>query len=77
MVALNGFVDFDPKEIGVREKVRFVILRPLLEQYEGEELKEAIIDNIDELIPKHIIPDDIFASVNYLNALAHGIVRRR
>ena len=73
MVALNGFVDFDPKEIGVREKVRFVILRPLLEQYEGEELKEAIIDNIDELIPKHIIPDDIFASVNYLNALAHGI----
>ncbi len=73
MVALKDFVDFDPAEIGVKEKVRFIILRQLLEQYSGEELKQAIADNIDDLIPKHIIVDDIFASVNYLNCLAHGI----
>ena len=44
-----------------------------MEQYEGEELIQALQDHADELTPKHIIPDDIFASVNYLNCLAHGI----
>ncbi|NLB28700.1 MAG: DNA-directed RNA polymerase subunit beta, partial [Clostridiales bacterium] len=73
MVRLDRFVDFDPKEIGIREKVRFIILKPMLEQLEGSALKEAILENIDDLIPKHIIPDDIFATVNYLNGLAHGI----
>jgi DNA-directed RNA polymerase subunit beta len=73
MVRLDGFVDFDPKEIGVRERVRFVVLKELLEKYDGSALREAIIDSIDDLIPRHIIPDDIFASVNYLNGLAFGI----
>ena len=74
MVYLNGFVDFDPeKELGIKERVRFIILRDILEKYSGEDLKDAIRDKIDSLIPKHLIPDDIFASVNYLNNLAHGI----
>ena len=72
MVWMDEFVDFDPAELEIKEKVRFIILKDLLERYSGEELKEAIKENIDELIPKHIIPDDIFASVNYLNCLAHG-----
>ena len=73
MVDMAKYVDFDPAEIGVKEKVRGIILRPLLEQYSGEELKEQIVNNMDLLIPKHIILDDIFASVNYLNCLANGI----
>ena len=73
MVDMAHFVDFDPAEVGVHEKVRLIILRQLLEQYQGDELKEAIKDNIDILIPKHIIVDDMFASVNYLCCLAHGI----
>lgn len=73
MVDMSHFVDFDPEEVGVDERVRFVILRGLMEQYEGEALKEAIRENIDILVPKHIIVDDIFASVNYLCCLAHGI----
>jgi len=74
MVKLDGFVDFDPlEELGIKERVRFLVLRDLLEQYEGEELKEAIRNSIDLLIPKHLIPDDIFASVNYLNCIAHGV----
>ena len=73
MVDMRHFVDFDPAEVGVNEKVRLIILRQLMEQYEGEELKEAIRDNLDVLIPKHIIVDDMFASVNYLCCLAHGI----
>ncbi len=73
MVDLKHFVDFDPAEVGVKERVRLIILRQLLDQYAGEELKEAIRENIDLLIPKHIIVDDVFASVNYLNCLAHNI----
>jgi len=73
MVNLAGFVDFDPEELGIKEKVRFVILRDLLEKYEGEELKTAILEHIDDLIPKHIIPDDVFAAVNYLNGLGYNI----
>jgi len=73
MVRLDGFVDFDPREIGIRERVRFIILKKLMEQYTGEALKQAIIDNIEDLIPRHILPDDIYATVNYLNGLAHNI----
>ena len=73
MVDMAKYVDFDPAELGVKEKVRGIILRPLLEQYSGEELREQIVNNLDLLIPKHIILDDIFASVNYLNCLASGI----
>ena len=73
MVNLGSYVDFDPAEVGVKEKVRGIVLRQLMEQYQGEALKDAIRENIDILIPKHIINDDIFSSVSYLNCLAHGI----
>ena len=75
MVDLDRFVDFDPvAECGIKERVRASVLKELLEQYSGEELKEAIRDNADRLVPKHILVDDILASINYMNALAHGIV---
>ena len=75
MVDLGRFVDFDPvAECGIKERVRESVLKELLERYSGEELKEAIRDNADRLVPKHILVDDILASINYMNALAHGIV---
>ena len=73
MVPLGSMVDFDPEELGIKEKVRGIVLKSLMEQYEGDALKEAILENIDLLIPKHIVVDDMFASVNYLNCLAYGI----
>ena len=73
MVDMSKFVDFDPEECGVSEKVRLVVLQELMNQYSGEELKEAVRDHLDDLIPKHIIVDDIMASINYLCCLALGI----
>jgi DNA-directed RNA polymerase subunit beta len=73
MVDMSRFVDFDPAECGVNEKVRYLVLKQLMEQYEGEALKDAVRENIDVLIPKHIVLDDIYASVNYLDCLAHGM----
>ena len=73
MVDLARYVDFDPAEIGVTEKVRGIVLKELMKQYQGDALKSAVKEYIDILIPKHIVVDDMFSSVNYLNCLAHGI----
>ena len=73
MVDIRRYIDFDPAEVGVKELVRGIVMKQLCEQYEGEALKDAIRENIDVLIPKHIVADDIFSSVNYLNALANGV----
>jgi DNA-directed RNA polymerase subunit beta len=73
VVNLSNFVDFDPRECGIRDRVRFDVLQSLMAEFEGEELKQAIADHADELVPKHITVEDILASINYLNGLASGI----
>ena len=77
MCDMRHYVDFDPREkCGIKERVRFSVLQDLLSQYEGEELIEQCRLHADELVPKHIIIDDIFASINYMNALACGLVTK-
>ena len=73
MVDMKNFVDFDPEECGVTELVFFPALCQLLDQFSGEELKDAVREHLDDLIPKHITREDIMASINYLNCLAHGV----
>ena len=75
MVDISKYVDFDAKEeCGINEKVRFSVLRDILDTCEDEEsLKKEIKRRKDELIPKHIIIDDIFSTINYMNSLACGI----
>jgi len=72
MVDMAGFVDFDPKDYGIREKVRFSVLKEMLST-EGINWEEAIAERMTDLIPNHIIVDDIMASINYLNCVAMGI----
>ena len=77
MCDLSHYVDFDPlAECGIKERVRFDVLQELLGQYSGEELMEQCRLHADDLVPKHIIVDDILASINYMNALAHGLVTK-
>ena len=77
MCDMSRYVDFDPREkCGIKERVRFDVLQELLGQYQGEELMEQCKLHADQLVPKHIIIDDIFASINYMNALAYGLVTR-
>ena len=75
MVDLSCYVNFDVKsECDIKEKVRYNILCEILEETsDEEELKQLIIKRRDELVPKHIIIDDIFSSINYMNCLACGI----
>ena len=79
MVDMKDFVSFDPQEkCGIKEKVRFEVLKELLEnaQTEGKS-EDELIDDIkaakDDLIPKHIIVDDMLASICYLLGLGHDI----
>jgi len=79
-VFTNGTVDakeffsFDPAECGINERVSFAELRAILDETENvEEQKELLRRNHDKLISKTVTVDDIFASVNYLNNLGHGL----
>lgn len=67
MVDIESYVPelTDPKSIGVTEQVYYPKLHQLMEENEGEELIKAIEKSINELIPKHITKEDIFATVNY------------
>ena len=73
MCDLEHFVDFDPKSCGIKERVRYAVLQELLGQYSGEELQEQIRFHKDDLVPKHIVVDDILCSINYMNGVARGV----
>ncbi|MBQ8202965.1 MAG: DNA-directed RNA polymerase subunit beta [Clostridia bacterium] len=72
MVDIKDFTDFTAEELeeldrkGINEKVSLNVLKEILEEgLSGEELKAALVEAADALIPKHIVLEDIFASVNY------------
>lgn len=75
MVEMAPFVSFDPEEVGVTERVYFPVLREILEEFgeDQERVKAAVSERMDELIPKHIVVDDMMASINYLCSLSHGV----
>ena len=75
MVNIANYVDFDPAELGIVERVYYPVLEGLLEEYgdDTEKLKAAIERDMSDLVPKHITKEDIFASINYNIHLEYGI----
>ena len=74
MVDMSKFVGFDPQEAGINEKVRLSVLQEILETAENDdEIKKLSKERRGELIPLHLIPEDIFSSVNYMLGLDYGI----
>ena len=75
MVDIACYVDFDAEaECDIKEYVRFDVLCEILDSCENEDdLKEMLRSRADELVPNHITVDDIFATINYLNCVAHGV----
>ena len=73
-VDLRCYVDFDPAELKVADKVFYPVLREILDSASTEdELKEMLVDRKNELSPKHIIIEDIIASISYILNLNYGI----
>ncbi|MEG0615108.1 MAG: DNA-directed RNA polymerase subunit beta, partial [Oscillospiraceae bacterium] len=66
--------DIDIEQYGINEKVSFKVLQEILEQSEnGEEIEENIKKRADELVPKHIVLDDMFATISYFINLCEGV----
>ena len=75
---------YDLSEIGLHERVRYDILREIVDAVNAEnplmsdeDRRAAVIAacrvRVDDLSPKHITREDIYASVNYLLNLSHGV----
>ncbi len=74
MVDIDRYVDFDAKPYGVNEKVSFKVLREILEtSANNDEIIENIKARIEELIPKHIVLDDMIATISYFLNLCEGV----
>ncbi len=74
MVDISNFVSFDPTEAGIRELVSYPVLCEILESNDNEDdIKALVKKRRDELVPKHIILDDMFASISYFLNLCEGI----
>ncbi len=75
MVDITSFIDCDPKALGITELVYYPALQAILSEYQNDPdaLTEAISESVHALIPKHITPEDIFASINYNMHLEYGI----
>ncbi|MFL0196181.1 DNA-directed RNA polymerase subunit beta [Clostridium sp. WILCCON 0269] len=73
-VNINNFVNFNIDDLNIKESVYYPALKQILDNYSSEEsIKEQIKKNIYNLIPKHIIRDDIYATVSYELGLAYGV----
>ncbi len=81
-VSGNGMVDIkvytgdmDVEALGINEHVRFAVLRDILEEANGDQelLAQLIKSRVEELIPKHITIEDIFATVSYFINLCEEV----
>ena len=73
-VDIEAHVDFDISDLKIKEKVHYPTLKEILDNYDDEEeIKEAIKSRMKELIPKHILLDDIIASISYEFNLFYGV----
>ena len=73
-VDINAHIDFDISDLKFTDKVKYSVLREILDSCETEEeIKEQLKLRRNELYPKHITLEDIIASVSYQFNLLHGI----
>ncbi len=70
------FLPFNPIEAGLNEYVHCPTLMQLIKECEGmdEAAQKAFLkEHVYDLIPRHIVPDDIVASISYLIGLPYDI----
>ena len=73
-VDITKHISFDISDLHIKELVHYPTLKEILDNFSDEAtIKEEIKKNISKLIPKHIIKDDIFATISYEIGLPYGI----
>ena len=71
-----GFLPFAPIEAGLNEDVHIptlLALLPEMESMDEAEKKAFLHAHYYDLIPRHIVPDDMVASISYLIGMPYGI----
>ena len=72
-VDINKYVEEDISDLGIKEKVNYIVLKNILENTKPENLKATIQERMEELVPKHITTEDIIASISYLLNLEYKL----
>lgn len=73
-VELQGYVKFDVSDMKVAKKVYYPVLMDILkENQEEEDIRAALLARKNDLSPKHIIIDDMIASISYILNLNYGV----
>ena len=78
MVDINTYLpELNKEEVGITELVYYPKLMDVIElangDYTGDDFKRELKNYVNDLIPKHITREDIFASINYVFNLENGI----
>lgn len=79
----NGTVDikeYVEPEIAEHAKIKvdvnYEVLKNILANTDPKDLKRVVYERRFELVPKHVVTEDILASINYLLNLEHGLGRK-
>jgi DNA-directed RNA polymerase subunit beta len=73
-VDLKKIIDFNIDELNIRELVHYPTLKEILDNYtDQDEIKEQIQKKVHKLIPKHIVRDDMYATVSYELGLPYNV----
>ena len=74
MVDISRYVNFDAKPLGINEKVSFKVLKEILESASNDDdIARMVAERAEELIPKHIVLEDIMATISYFLNLCEGV----
>ena len=74
LVDIRKQVPFDISELNIKELVHYPVLKEILDNFSDEEsIKQEIKRNMTKLVPKHIVKDDIFATISYEIGLAYEV----
>ncbi|WP_314118132.1 DNA-directed RNA polymerase subunit beta [Peptostreptococcus stomatis] len=65
-VDIKSHINFDISDLNIKEDVHYPTLKEFMETYQDEnQLREVLASNYKKLVPKHILLDDIIASISY------------
>jgi DNA-directed RNA polymerase subunit beta len=76
-VDIKEYVDPEIAEYAkIKVDVNYEVLKNILEHTDPKDLKRVVYDRRFELVPKHVVTEDILASINYLLNLEHGLGKK-
>ena len=61
--------------LDITDLVNYSVLKDILENTKKKDLEKTLLENRDKLMPFHVLPEDIFASISYIISLDNGVGR--